>query len=139
MQGQRKADLIASNVSSIVAICAKGYNSYPSKAVIFPDRRSQQHKLYTGTWACLCQWSLAWPRMFPLFAWSLHIVLSRKIQTGLLDPFRRAGEKLEPSHDVKGSTFLLPLPLERALFHFLSPQSPSGPSIHSTTAIIQHD
>lgn len=38
MQGQRKADLIASNVSSIVATYAKAYNSYSSKAVIFPDR-----------------------------------------------------------------------------------------------------
>lgn len=60
MQGQRMADLIISNVSSLVAISAKAYNSYPPKAVIFPDRLSQQHKRYTGTWACLCQWSLAY-------------------------------------------------------------------------------
>lgn len=54
------ADFMASNVSSTVAIWKKAYNSYPSKAVIFPDRWSQQHRCYTGTWACLCQWSLAW-------------------------------------------------------------------------------
>lgn len=137
------AHLIVSNVSSIVAICAKAYNSYPPKVVIFPERWSQQHKCYTGTWAHLCQWSLAWiwestGQNISSFCLD-HIVVSGKIQTNLLDPLRPDGENLEPSHEEKGSTFQLPLPLQRVLFHFQSPQSLSGHSFHSTTAAIQYD
>lgn len=144
MQGQRMADFIASNVSSTVALWEEAHNSYPSKAVIFPDRWSQQHRCYTGIWACLCQWSLAWVwestgqniSSFCLESPSSNL---QKDPDWLADPFRPPGGKLEPSHEEKGSTFLLPLPLERALVHFQSPQSPSGHSFHSATAIIQHD
>lgn len=127
MQSQTMAHLIVSNVSSIVAICAKAYNSYPPKVVIFPDRWSQQHRCYTGTWARLCQWSLAWVwestgQNISSFCLD-HTVVSGKIQTSLLDPPRSDGEKLEPSHEEKGSTFQLPLPLESFVSFSKSPES----------------
>lgn len=75
MQVQRMVDLTASNASSIVAICAKAYNSCPSKAVIFPDRWNQQHKCYTGYDFVNGYWhgfGNLQVRIFPLFAWIPH-------------------------------------------------------------------
>lgn len=89
------ADFIVPNVFSIVAACAKVYNSHPSKPIFSPsvtiwNRWSQHHKHYTGSWLHLCYQTLAGvgnlrAQIFPLFALSPHTGLSGKTQAGLLD------------------------------------------------------
>lgn len=111
------AGFIVSNVFSIVAACAK--NSYPSKAIFFPishyleQMESTTEALYQslGT-SLLLNTSLGWESTSPNISSFCLQSPHRGLWKGtdcLAGPLRPPGEKLEPSSEDKGSTFLLPL------------------------------
>ena len=110
------ADFIVSNVFSIVAACAKAYNSYLSKAIFFPishQMESTTRALHQalGT-SLLMDTGLGSESTGPNISSFCLVSPYRALWQDpdwLAGPLRPAGEKLEPSSEEKGSTFLLPL------------------------------